>query len=99
MPVDDNPFALPPPAPIEKKTTLRVILALSAVVHVTVFALASRSPRTAAPAPDAPAGEMVRVLRGQVTTSEVEPGLHLSGYANVAAPSRAPAPSAAGARR
>jgi hypothetical protein len=96
MPVDDNPFALPPPAPREKKTTLRVILALSAVAHLTVFALASRN-HEPPPAAEAPTGEMVRVLRGKVTTGDAEAGLRLSGYANVAAPSRAPSP--AGARR
>jgi hypothetical protein len=87
MPVDETPFLLPPSAPPERKTTLRVILAASAVLHLGllgVVARAHREPETP-PSPTA-SSEMVEVLRGEVTTDAPDPGLRLHGYAQVPAP-------------
>jgi hypothetical protein len=83
---EENPFLLPPPAPPDRSTALRVILLLSAAVHVVLLALFWRAP--AEPAPRPSAGETVRVLRGQVTGDTGEPGLRLTGYAEVPAPKR-----------
>ena len=88
MPTGENPFLLPPPPPPERKGALGVILALSAIAHVLLFACALFS-RTAPEASPARAGATVRLLRGEVTTDSGEPGLRLLGYAEVPAPANA----------
>jgi hypothetical protein len=88
MPEDVTPLALPPPAPPDRRTTLRVILALSAVLHLGVLAFAARATHAPEVAARSPRGT-VTVLRGEVTTDPSqgsEPGLRLLGYAEVAAP-------------
>ena len=85
MPIDENPFLLPPPAPPERRTALRVILALSAIAHVVALAVFARTPAEPPPPPHA-TGETMHVLRGQVNEDNGTPGLHLSGYAEVPVP-------------
>ena len=84
MPDDASPFLLPPASPPERRTALRVILGLSAIAHVALLAVFSRSPPE--PPRPPPADETVRVLRGEVSADAAEPGLRLFGYAQVAAP-------------
>ena len=89
MPVDETPFLLPPPAPPERRTTLRVILAASAVLHLGLLGVVARAHREQPPELEAApplASETVEVLRGEVTTDTKEPGLRLRGYARVPAP-------------
>jgi hypothetical protein len=85
-PSPEAAFALPPPAPPERRTALRVILVLTAAAHVAVLAIGARSPAVVAAKPAEAQGDRIVVLRGEVTTTGAEAGLHLHGYAEVPAP-------------